>query len=110
MNKSDLIEKMSKTYNLPKKAASDYVDFVLKTVIEGLEEDNKMVLSGFGTFTLKTWKERKGRNPRTGEEIDIPSRKTMKFLPSNVLRDSLNMGSGDTTKEESAPETEPSSD
>lgn len=58
------------------------IDIFIRGVREGLERDGKVVLSGLGTFHLKTRPPIKGRNPKTGEEVLVPPRKYVKFIPS----------------------------
>ena len=65
------------------------VNAVFDGVVKGLQKDKKVQLLGFGTFTVHHRKARKGRNPRTGQEIRIKATKTVTFRPSKVLRGSL---------------------
>ena len=67
-------------------------DTVCKTIGEGLKEgaNSKVVISGFGTFEVRTRAARTGRNPRTGEDITIPEQKTPAFKAGKALKDSVN--------------------
>jgi len=89
MTKAELIEKMASDGRISKAAAGRALDSFIKSVKEMLKEDKKFTLAGFGTFSVSKRGERKGRNPRTGEEIRIPSRKVPKFTPGKALKDAL---------------------
>ncbi|ACN16126.1 Hbp [Desulforapulum autotrophicum HRM2] len=88
MNKGDLINKVSEVLN-SKKDAQTAVDCILATVTEALAEKESVTLVGFGTFKTAERKARKGRNPQTGNEIDIPARFVPKFIPGKALKDAV---------------------
>lgn len=88
MTKADLIDKMASSAGITKTAAGAALEAFMAGVSEALkEEDGKVTLVGFGTFTKTTRKARKGRNPRTGEEITIDACSVVKFKPGKMLRD-----------------------
>ncbi|WP_027358856.1 HU family DNA-binding protein [Desulforegula conservatrix] len=88
MTKADLIDKMASSAGITKTAAGAALEAFMEGVVEALkEEDGKVTLVGFGTFTKTTRKARKGRNPRTGEEITIDACDVVKFKPGKMLRD-----------------------
>jgi DNA-binding protein HU-beta len=92
MTKAELIDHVVKAVdnkNLTKKLAAEVVDAAFAGVKTALLEDGRFSFPGFGTFTVKTRKARKGRNPQTKEVIDIPERKTVSFKPAPRLRDDL---------------------
>ena len=99
MNKAELIEsicKMSKRFET-KGASADALDSVLAGVMEGLKVPKKKVkdlpqvqLIGFGTFKVKQRPKRKGRNPKTKEEITIPASRTIVFKPGKKLKELVN--------------------
>ena len=90
MNKMDLIAAVAEATDLPRAKATEVVDAVFGA-IEGALKDNKEVrLVGFGTFSNATRKASKGRNPRTGEEIDIPASNSVRFKPGKGLKDAVN--------------------
>lgn len=89
MNKTDLVNALSEKTGIIKKDAKDMVDSVLEIITDNLKNDEKVSLSGFGTFKLVDRKERTGHNPRTGEEIKIPARKVLKFMPAKSLKDEV---------------------
>lgn len=88
MNKGDLINKVSEVLN-SKKEAQAAVDCVLATITEALAAKESVTLVGFGTFKTAERKTRKGRNPQTGKEINIPARNVPKFIPGKALKDSV---------------------
>lgn len=90
MNKSELIEKVAAAADLPKAAAGRALDAVLETVTEALKEGDSVVLVGFGTFAVKDRAARTGRNPQTGEAIEIPAAKVPGFKPGKALKDAVN--------------------
>ncbi|GAB4266698.1 MAG: HU family DNA-binding protein [Deferrisomatales bacterium] len=89
MTKAELIEVMAEKANTSKAAAKRFLDCFTETVTESLQEGDKVTLVGFGTFSVSERKGRKGRNPRTGEEIDIPGGKSPKFKAGKGMKDKL---------------------
>ena len=87
MNKSDLITQVAETCNLTKKDASQAVDAVFDAITESLKSGEKVQLIGFGNFEVRERAARKGRNPQTGEEIDIAASKVPAFKPGKALKD-----------------------
>ena len=90
MNKSDLVNEVAKLVN-SKKEAEAVVNSVLSSIKEAVVSDERVALADFGSFDVKIRKARKGRNPRTGEEIDIPEKKTIRFRPASSWDDAVNM-------------------
>ncbi len=88
MNKGDLINKVSEVLN-SKKEAYAAVDCVIAAITEALSNNDSVTLVGFGTFKTADRKARKGRNPQTGKEIDIPARTVPKFVPGKALKDAV---------------------
>lgn len=88
MNKGDLINEVAKVLNT-KKDAQAAVDCVLSTITESLANNDTVTLVGFGTFKSVKREARKGRNPQTGEEIDIAARNVPKFVPGKALKEAL---------------------
>lgn len=91
MTKADLVEHIIQKIGFPKKKSAEVVDSLLELLKETLERGEKVKISGFGNFQVMKKKERKGRNPRTGEEIQIPARKALIYRPSPVLKKILNV-------------------
>lgn len=88
MNKGDLINKVAEVLN-SKKEAQSAVDCALSAITDALAEKETVTLVGFGTFKTTERKARKGRNPQTGSEIDIPARNVPKFIPGKALKDAV---------------------
>ncbi len=89
MNKTELIAKVAETTELTKKDATKAVDAVLDAIAEALKQGEKVQLIGFGNFEVRERAARKGRNPQTGEEIEIASSKIPAFKPGKQLKDSI---------------------
>jgi len=89
MTKADLVDKIAAKAGITKIASEKTVNAFLDSVQEALLEEGKLNITGFGTFAVEERQERKGRNPRTGESITIPSAKVVKFRPGKNLKDSL---------------------
>jgi DNA-binding protein HU-beta len=87
MNKQELIEKMSSKSGLTKTQAEKALNAIEESIINALSSGDKVTLVGFGTFSILHRKERKGRNPQTGQEMTIPAKKTPKFAPAKVLKE-----------------------
>lgn len=85
MNKTELVNAVSEKAGLSKTDAQKAVDAFVETVSEALKEGDKVALLGFGTFSVAEKAARKGFNPRTKEEIEIPARKVAKFKPGTAL-------------------------
>lgn len=90
MNKNDLIESVAKATSLTKKDSEAAVNAVIETISSTLEKEEKVVLIGFGTFEVRERKARTGRNPATGEEIQIPASKAPAFKAGKNLKDRVN--------------------
>lgn len=87
MTKSELIEKLATAVGLKKKEAALALETFMETVKSTLKKGDQIALSGFGTFKIRHSKARMGRNPKTGEAIQIPERKKVVFRPSKELKD-----------------------
>ncbi|WP_019122462.1 HU family DNA-binding protein [Brevibacillus massiliensis] len=87
MNKTELITKVAETTELTKKDATKAVEAVLDAIAEALKAGDKVQLIGFGNFEVRERAARKGRNPQTGEEIEIASSKIPAFKPGKQLKD-----------------------
>ncbi len=90
MNKTDLIEVVIKETELKKKDATAAVDAVFAGIEKALVEGDKVQIIGFGAFEVKVQAAREGRNPATGEAIQIPESKTVKFSAGKALKDKVN--------------------
>lgn len=86
MTKADLVAQVSKKADLTAKAAKDAVGAVFNTMSDALKRGEKVVVTGFGTFMVRRRAARKGRNPQTGAEIQIPATKTPGFTAGKSLK------------------------
>lgn len=86
MTKKDLIELVAKKANLTNKAARDSVSSMLNAIRDSLKRGEKVVITGFGTFSIRKRAARPGRNPKTGEKITIQARKAPGFTPGKTLK------------------------
>lgn len=89
MTKSDLINAVAKGVKLSKRAAGDAVEATFEVLARALKKDKRFQVPGFGTFTVRFRKARKGRNPQTGAEITIKASKTVRFKPTPTLKKGL---------------------
>lgn len=89
MNKAQLINEVAAIGGLKKKDAAVAVDATIAAIVKALEADDKIQLSGFGTFEVKSRGERTGRNPKTGEAVVIPATKYPVFTASKSLKQSF---------------------
>jgi integration host factor subunit alpha len=90
MTKADLVSAISEQTDLSKNEASDVLEELLGIIKATLESEEEVKVSGFGKFEVKRKSERRGRNPQTGEDITIDSRKVVTFRPSGILKDRMN--------------------
>ncbi len=88
MNKADLVNEVANVVST-KKEAQAAVDCVFSTITEALENKETVTLIGFGTFKVDNRKARKGRNPKTGEEIDIKAKTVPKFVAGKALKEAV---------------------
>ncbi len=87
MTKADLIGKIATKAGLTKAEAAKALDSTIEAIKEALKKGEKVTLVGFGSFYVSKRKARKGRNPRTGQEIKIPATKVPKFTAGKALKD-----------------------
>ncbi|WP_158077338.1 HU family DNA-binding protein [Caenibacillus caldisaponilyticus] len=89
MNKAELINAVVEATQLSKKDATKAVESVFAAITKTLQEGGKVQLIGFGNFEVRERSARKGRNPQTGEEIQIPASKVPAFKPGKALKDAV---------------------
>jgi DNA-binding protein HU-beta len=89
MNKTELVKVVSTEAELTQKDAAKAVDALLDTITKTLAEGEKLQLIGFGTFEVRDRAARKGRNPQTGEEIEIAASKVPAFKPGKELKEAV---------------------
>lgn len=90
MTKADLVESVYLKTGFSKKESADIVEMVFDLMKETLQNGEKIKIAGFGNFVVKDKATRRGRNPQTGDEIKISSRRILTFKPSQVLKGSIN--------------------
>jgi DNA-binding protein HU-beta len=89
MNKSELVNYIAQKSGLSKKDADAALDAFVEGVIEAVKENDSVTLVGFGTFKSSERSARKGRNPRTGEELDIPAMRVPSFSAGKSFKDAV---------------------
>ncbi len=90
MTKADIIEEVYEKIGFSKREASEIVELVFDTIKKNLEDGDKVKISGFGNFTVRQKTSRIGRNPQTGQEIEISARRVLSFRPSQILKVAIN--------------------
>ncbi len=90
MNKMDLIATVAEKTDISKAKAAEVVEAVFVAIEESLKQKAEVRLVGFGTFATAAREASKGRNPRTGEEIDIPASISVRFKAGKTLKDAVN--------------------
>jgi len=89
MTKVELIERIAKEAGVTKSVAEKAINAFTDHVTKALKKDDKLTLTGFGTFSVSKRKARTGKNPRTGETIKIPATKVAKFKAGNLLKSEI---------------------
>ena len=90
MTKAELVEEVSRVSDLTKKHSEVIVETVFKSIIDALQRGEKIELRGFGSFRLRKREPRKGRNPKTGDKVDVPPKRVPYFKPGKELKDLIN--------------------
>jgi DNA-binding protein HU-beta len=90
MTKSELIDALANRLPLDHAEAEKTIDILLDDISTALKQGQRVVISGFGTFSVSVRKERSGRNPKTGALIQISASRSAKFKPGRQLKESLN--------------------
>ncbi len=85
MNKNDLVKSIAKSANISKVVAERGLNGMLSTISNAIECGERVTLAGFGSFSLVKRAPRLGRNPKTGEPVEIPSRRSVRFNPGSKL-------------------------
>ena len=87
--KKEFIDRMAENGGITKKDAKRGLELFIETLMDYMAEDEKVMIKGFGRFETKTYKERKGRVPLSGEECIVPEHKKMRFYASEMLADKI---------------------
>ncbi len=90
MTKVDIVNSVYEKVGFSKKEAVQVVETIFSLMKENLERGEKIKISGFGNFVVRSKRARRGRNPQTGDDIEISARRILTFKPSQVLKNALN--------------------
>jgi integration host factor subunit beta len=90
LTKAELVEEVAKVTQLTKKQAEEIVNTVFATIVESLRTGRKIELRGFGSFRIRSRGARLGRNPKTGERVEVPPKRIPYFKPGKELKEQLN--------------------
>ncbi|MBD3324556.1 integration host factor subunit beta [candidate division KSB3 bacterium] len=94
MTKADIVEKAAASVDIPKRKGEVIVNTVLQCIVDALANGERVDLRGFGSFRVSARNDRTGRNPRTGEFIEIPAKKVPLFRAGKEFRRRVNNGNG----------------
>ncbi|MGZ5432987.1 MAG: integration host factor subunit beta [Thermoanaerobaculia bacterium] len=106
MTKAELVDEVARVVQLTKKQAETIVNIVFDSIVDSLRAGQKIELRGFGSFRLRSRKSRTGRNPKTGEKVEVPSKKIPYFKPGKELKELINKA---LSEQESEPPAEAAS-
>src|SRR5215510_4267227 len=106
MTKADLVEEVAKVTELTRKDSEVIVDTLFESVIKALKTGDKLEVRGFGSFRVRQRNARVGRNPKTGEKVEVPAKRVPYFKPSKELKDLINDGAGAAAPDSSTPPPE----
>jgi integration host factor subunit beta len=107
MTKAELVEDVARAAELTKKDAERLVEIVFESIIDTLNQGEKIELRGFGSFRVRERGARRGRNPKTGDPVDIPAKRVPYFKPGKELKELINEEDGGPAAESSGPDARP---
>jgi len=90
LTKADLIEEVLRVTELPRKESETIVETIFDSIIQSIQKGEKIEIRGFGSFRTRQRRGRIGRNPKTGEKVEVPAKKIPFFKPSKELKDFVN--------------------
>jgi len=90
LTKADLIEEVLRITELPRKESETIVETIFDSIIDSLQQGQKIEIRGFGSFRTRERRGRVGRNPKTGAKVEVPAKKIPFFKPSKELKDFVN--------------------
>lgn len=90
MTKAELVEEVAKVSELTKKHSEVIVETVFQSIIDAMHKDEKIELRGFGSFRIRRRRSRHGRNPKTGDRVEVPAKKIPYFKPGKELKELIN--------------------
>jgi len=103
MTKADLVEEVIRVTELPRKESETIVETIFESIIATLKDNKKIEIRGFGSFRTRQRRGRIGRNPKTGEKVEVPPKRIPFFKPSKELKEFVN--TGDSSAESAAAPT-----
>jgi integration host factor subunit beta len=109
LTKADLIEEVLRITELPRKESETIVETIFDSIIESIQKGEKIEIRGFGSFRTRQRRGRVGRNPKTGEKVEVPPKKIPFFKPSKELKDFVNSAEAVASAEASSSAAAPSS-
>ncbi|TVM18862.1 integration host factor subunit beta [Oceanidesulfovibrio indonesiensis] len=92
MNKSELVKELAEENNMPVEEAAMFVEMFFDSVRDALLEDGRVEIRGFGSFKIKSYKGYVGRNPKTGQSVEVPPKKLPSFRAGKELKEVINVG------------------
>ena len=107
MTKADLIEEVARITDVTRRDSEVIVETIFDSIVHSLRAGDKIEIRGFGSFRTRQRNSRVGRNPKTGDRVDVPAKKIPFFKPSKELKDLINNPSAATASANSTPTTEP---
>lgn len=96
LTKAELVDRVAKNSDLPRKQAEEVVNVFLESIVDSLRGGDKVELRGFGSFRLRQRNSRIGRNPRTGERVEVPPKMIPYFKPGKELKELINQDESGT--------------
>ena len=90
MTKADLVEEVVRVSKVSKKHAEIIVNTVFSSIVDALQREDKIELRGFGSFRVRRRRSRQGRNPKTGDQVEVPEKRIPYFKPGKELKDLIN--------------------
>jgi integration host factor subunit beta len=109
MTKADLIDEISRLAEVTRKDSEVIVETIFDSIVRSLRAGDKIEIRGFGSFRTRQRNSRIGRNPKTGERVDVPAKRVPFFKPSKELRDSVNPGGVKSTARTKPGDSQPES-
>lgn len=109
MTKADLIEDVSRAVEVSRKDSEVIVETIFESIIKSLQSGDKIEIRGFGSFRTRERRGRTGRNPKTGEKVEVPPKKIPFFKPSKELKDFVNSANSNASAGASSSAAAPAS-
>ena len=102
LTKADLVEEVCRVTELPRKESEAVVETIFESIIQALQNSDKVEIRGFGSFRTRQRRGRIGRNPKTGAKVDVPPKRIPYFKPSKELKDFVNSARAEASRAASA--------